>query len=344
MSGASLSAGASCSFTVNVTGNTLGTQNNVTSAVTSTEASSGGTASAQIVVVPPSQQPAQPTDISPIDGEVYYVLNQLSGLQIDLNNNSTTAGDYIVQQARSFTNTSQRWAFTKLSSGAWQISNILNALCFDSSTISGVVYVVQSPCTGAATQEWNLTPTGDGYYTISNASAGSLVDVFQSSASGGALLDLTTASSTATQSQQWLLRPAFLRGIDNALLEKQESARASTGLTWWKDAGQSQDVLAMFKDHGVNMVRLRPSSVPPYSNPSQAGCSGSACYAETDAQDLDLARRAKNLGLSVELTLLFDGGSSASVPRHGRATLSANFRPTSTATSRPKSWPIAKLV
>jgi len=41
---------------------------------------------------------------------------------------------------------------------------------------------------------------------------------------------------------------------------------------------------------------------------------GQCRYAETEEQDLDLAKRAKNLGLSVELTLLFDGGGSASVP------------------------------
>jgi arabinogalactan endo-1,4-beta-galactosidase len=73
-------------------------------------------------------------------------------------------------------------------------------------------------------------------------------------------------------------------------------------------------VLEIFKNHGVNMVRLRPSSVPPYVNVSQTQCTGSACYGETDAQDLDLAKRAKNLGMSIELTLLFDGGASASVP------------------------------
>ena len=140
------------------------------------------------------------------------------------------------------------------------------------------------------------------------------MDLYQGSVAAGTFIDLTALSGTATQSQQWLLRPAFFRGIDNALLEKQEAARASTGLTWWKDAGQPQDVLAMLKNHGINMVRIRPSSAPPYSNPSQAGCSGNACYAETDAQDLDLAKRAKNLGMSLELTVLFDGGQSASVP------------------------------
>ena len=316
LSGASLAAGASCTFSVNVVATTSGAQNNVTSVVTSMEAGNGGTASAQITVVGPSQQPPEPTDITPINGQVYYVINQLSGLQADLNNNSTRAGANIVQQPRTFTNTSQRWAFTTLPGGSWQISNILNGLCLDSSTVSGVVYVVQNPCAGNSTQQWILTPVSAGYYTLSNTNTGLLVDLYHGSISAGTLLDQTALNSPGvpTQSQQWLLRPAFFGGIDNALLEKQEAARASTGLTWWKDAGQPLDLLAMLKNHGINIVRLRPSSAPPYSNPSQTGCSGNACYAETDAQDLDLAKRSKNLGLSVELTLLFDGGSSVSVP------------------------------
>jgi arabinogalactan endo-1,4-beta-galactosidase len=314
LAGATLSAGASCSFAVNVTGASLGAQNNVTTAVTSTEAGNGQTASAKITVVGPSQQPPQPTDITPINGEAYYVANQLSGLQTDLNNNSTTDGDHIVQQPRSFTDTSQRWAFAKLSGGSWQISNLRNGLCFDSATISSVVYVVQNPCSSAATQKWTLAATSNGYYTISSVSSGLLMDVYQGSVSAGAFLALTALSGAASQSQQWLLRPAFFRGVDNALLEKQEAERASTGLTWWKDGGQPLDVLAMLKNHGVNMVRLRPSSVPPYTDPSQTGCTGNACYAETEAQDLDLAKRTKNLGMSLELTLLFDGGNSASVP------------------------------
>ena len=175
-------------------------------------------------------------------------------------------------------------------------------------------YVVQNPCAAVDTEQWVLTATSNGYYTISNKSTGLLIDLSQGSVSAGTSLDQTELSGTATQSQQWLLRPAFFRGVDNALLEKQEAARAAIGLSWWKDAGQQQDVLQIFKNHGVNMVRLRPSSVPPYANVSQAQCSGNACYAETDAQDLDLAKRAKNLGMSVELTLLFDGGSSSSVP------------------------------
>jgi arabinogalactan endo-1,4-beta-galactosidase len=294
-------------------------------------------------------------DITPLNGGVYYVLNQLNGLQADPD--SAAPGGQVVLQTRSFTSLSQRWAFTSLGGGLWKIDNIANGLCLDaagSGVTSPVIEesrnesvgagrsealsetcplsssgnaveaichhfpaarsVAQNPCAGLSTQQWMLTPAGNGYYAISNNGTGFLIDSAQSSTQAGAALLLTAPSGAATQSEQWLLRPAFFRGVDNALLEKQEAARAAIGLSWWNDAGQPADVLQMFKNHGVNMVRLRPSSAPPYLDPSQAGCTGNACYAETDAQDLDLAKRAKNLGMSIELTLLFDGGASASVP------------------------------
>jgi len=311
LSGTSLSANTSCTFSINVKVTVAGTQNNVTTTITSTEAGNGSTASASLTVVSPSQQPPQPTDITPISGEVYYLINQQSGFQADLDSNSTTVGDHLVQQPRTFTNTSQRWTFTKLTGSFWRISNVRNSLCFDSANISGVMSVVQNPC-GGATQQWMLTPTDNGYYTISNNSTSLLIT--SASSSRGAFLQQSALSGSATQAQQWLLRPAFFRGVDNALLEKQEAARIATGVTWWKDGGVQTDVLQIFKNHGVNMVRVRPSSAPPYSNPSQTGCTANACFAETDAQDLDLAKRARNLGMSVELTVLFDGGNSSSVP------------------------------
>jgi arabinogalactan endo-1,4-beta-galactosidase len=313
LSAATLAAGASCTFAVNVIGTTSGTQNNTTGAVASNEAKNGGTASASLIVAGPSQQPPQPTDLTPISGQSYYVVDQLSGLQVDLDNGSTTVGSQLVQDPQSFTNTSQRWTFTQLSSGSWQISNVQNSLCFDGANISGVTYVVQNACSGAATQQWTLSATSNGYYTISNNSTGLVVDV--PSTSGGASLVQDALSGSAMQSQQWLLRPAFFQGIDNALLEKQETARIETGQVWWKDTnGVQTDVLQILKRHGVNMVRIRPTSAPPYSDPSQTGCTGDACFAEPDAQDLNLAKRTKNLGMSVELTLLFDGGSSGSIP------------------------------
>ena len=52
-------------------------------------------------------QPPEPVDPSPINGEMYYLVNQVSGLQMDLNNNSATPGDNVIVNGRSFTNLSQ---------------------------------------------------------------------------------------------------------------------------------------------------------------------------------------------------------------------------------------------
>jgi hypothetical protein len=111
---------------------------------------SGPSSPLTTIVPAPSQQPQEPTDATPLNGEVYYVVNQLSGLQADLDNNSTTAGDHIVQQPRSFTNLSQRWAFTRLSGGFWRISNIRNGLCFDSAAIFPVPIRLADDAGGAA--------------------------------------------------------------------------------------------------------------------------------------------------------------------------------------------------
>jgi hypothetical protein len=192
---------------------------------------SGGSPTPPPPPITPTAPPTQPVDKTPINGEVYYVINQLSDLQADLTNDSTAIGDHVIQQQRSFTNLGQRWAFTKLSAGGWQINNMSSTYCFDTAIISSVTYVVQNPCTGSATEQWTLTPSTNGYYTIANTSTGFVMDVFQASAFVGAWLDLSALSGSPTQAQQWLLRPAFFRGVDNALLEKQEAARSAAGRT-----------------------------------------------------------------------------------------------------------------
>ena len=269
-----------------------------------------------------AQKPPEPVDISPIDGQTYYLINQLSGLQIDLSGGATAPGTAVELRNRSFTSLTQRWALTRVPSGKWVITNIADGLCLDSATSSGTTTTVENTCAPAsASQQWSLSATSNGYCTLTNQGTGLVLDVAGGSASPGAQLDQTALGTAATQTQQWLLRPAFFRGIDNALLEKQEADRVSASIPWWQDAGQTADVLQILKNHGVNMVRIRPTSVPPYQTLTLNGtsalpatCSGNGCYAETDAADLDLAKRAKQLGMSVELTLFFDGGSSQSTP------------------------------
>lgn len=269
-----------------------------------------------------AQQPAEPVDTNPINGEIYYLINQFSGLQMDLVGGSTTPGAAVVLEDRSFTSPTQRWAMTHLPGGNWAISNLFSGLCLDSATSSGSIATVENTCALAkTTQQWTLTATGNGYATLTNQGTGLALDVTGGSASAGVALNQTAVSASPTQSQQWLLRPVFFRGADNALLEKQETDRLSANLPWWQDAGQAQDLLKVLKNHGVNMVRIRPTSVPPYqiltlneTSAVPATCSGNGCYAETDDADLDLAKRVKHLGMSVELTLFFDGGSSSAMP------------------------------
>ena len=262
-----------------------------------------------------AQQPAEPVNINPIDGQAYYLVNQLSGLQADLDAGSTAAGSSILIQDRSFTSLTQRWAMTALPGNEWAISNLSSGLCLDTASSGGVTTTVQNPCSpGTATLQWSFTAVSNGYVTLLNQSTGLVLDVQSGSSTAGAALVQTSLSGTPAQSQQWLLRPVFFRGIDNALLEKQEALRVAGNIPWWQDAGQTGDVLQILKNHGVNMVRLRPTSEPPYTTYTSSSCTGNGCYAETDSDDIDLAQRAKKLGMSVELTLFFDGGSSDSIP------------------------------
>jgi arabinogalactan endo-1,4-beta-galactosidase len=255
-----------------------------------------------------AQQPPQPIDVSPNNGEIYYLINQLNGLQVD--GTRTEDRGRVIAQPRSFTSTSQRWALQRVArSNHWEIRNVASGLCLKSDERR----VELDECREGFETRWELLPASNGYYTVRNAASDRLLDLTDGSASA-ATLAASESMDPPGQSQLWMLRPAFFRGVDNALLEKQEALRIMENTPWWKDNGQPQDVLSMFKNHGINMIRLRPTSAPPYVNSSATGCVGNACYAETDTQDLDLAKRARNLGMSIELSLLFDGGSSSSVP------------------------------
>jgi arabinogalactan endo-1,4-beta-galactosidase len=254
-----------------------------------------------------AQQPVEPVDISPNDGEVYYFINQHSGLQADSRPGS---GDRVTAQARNFSSSSQRWALARVGVSGWQIENVAAELCLTAEEEQ----VELKECRGGFTGRWELLPAANGYYAIRNSATHRLLSATADMTAADAPLVTSAATEAQAQSELWLLRPVFLRGVDNALLEKQEALRVAQKTPWWKDNGQPQDVLSIFKNHGINMIRVRPTSAPPYVDPSVTGCQGNACYAETEAQDLDLAKRARNLGMSIQLSLLFDGGNSRSIP------------------------------
>ena len=301
----------------------------------------------------PVTQPPEPVDPSPINGETYYLINQLSGLQVDLNDNSRPKDDSVVQNARSFSSLSQRWAMTKLTNGNWKISNIASGLCLDgeSAFFEAAVTIVQKPCgIDVPTQEWSLTYTTNGYNTIKNIGTRRVLDA--SSPSAGAKLILSSSFDAPRQSQQWLLRPAYWRGNDMSTAVKEEYDRVAqnpTNLPWWHDAYlPGQDMLQIFKNGGMNAIRLRPASISttvvhgsvsfslsngPYNNYTlPAGTSttfpatavnqivpvttdgGSGNYAQTDWSAVDLAKRAKELGMAVFICLFYDGYNTSDTP------------------------------
>jgi uncharacterized repeat protein (TIGR01451 family) len=85
LSGGGVAANSSCSITVNITAIALGMQSNVTTAITSNEGGTGGTASASINVV------LLPPGISKSFSPASITLNAISSLTFNLTNQNTVA-------------------------------------------------------------------------------------------------------------------------------------------------------------------------------------------------------------------------------------------------------------
>jgi len=74
-----------------------------------------------------AQQPREPLDIRPIDGEVYYLINQHSGLQADSPVSSGSAR--VTQETWNFRESSQRWMLARAADGSWAIENVGTRKC-----------------------------------------------------------------------------------------------------------------------------------------------------------------------------------------------------------------------
>src|SRR4051812_40860770 len=257
-------------------------------------------------------QPPAPFDPRLLDGDTYYLVNQASGKQLDASAGTT---------ARSFSDLGQRWAVTKAPSGNWMISNVATGRCLDATSTTR--------CAGAPSQQWTFSYLSNGYSTITNVATGNPLDV------GGT---------------KWLPRATFWRGNDSSLQSKAEADREFTNnanAPWWHDAYlPGQDLLQILKNSGFNMVRVRPASInttvvhdgvsfpittAPYNNytlapppatqiiPASAnaaspGGTSSGNHAQTDWAAVDLVKRAKQLGMAVNVTLFYSGDSTAETP------------------------------
>lgn len=255
-----------------------------------------------------AQQPPKPVDPTPKDGEIYALMDQATGLQLTGNVFGFGSND-VLEAPRDLGSLAQRWALTRLDGGAWKLTEVASGLCLTEDLLTPQAETDR--CAPSPLQRWLITEGANGYSTLKSAATGRLLTGHGSLGAVGT----AHAIGNPSRAQLWQLRPAFWRGADVSEQEKMEALRVKTGLPWWKDAEQPEDILKILKDHGFNSIRIRPTSIPPYY-PDQPPtvCTGNYCYIETDAQDLDLARRARNLGFSLELTLFFDGGNSQSIP------------------------------
>jgi uncharacterized repeat protein (TIGR01451 family) len=162
LTGASLAASASCTFSVNVTGIAAGTQNNTTGPVTSTEGGTGGTASASInVVAPPS--------IAKVFNPANIALNATTSLTFTITNPAANA---VALTGVAFTDTLPT-GLTVANASATVCGGTLTTTAPTGIALTGATIAVNSQCqfsvtvTGAASGSYtnttgNVTSTNGG--------------------------------------------------------------------------------------------------------------------------------------------------------------------------------------
>ncbi|MEO6083560.1 MAG: RICIN domain-containing protein, partial [Umezawaea sp.] len=134
----------------------------------------------------------------------YRVVARHSGKPLAIAGNSTADGAKAVQQSGTPT-----WTLSSVQGGAaYTLRYTATGKMLDvngHSTTAGV-QLQQWTATGGANQQWQLRPTGDGYYTIVGYESGLLADVNGNSTADGAAVMQQTANGGANQ--QWQLVPA----------------------------------------------------------------------------------------------------------------------------------------
>ncbi|HEY1939547.1 MAG TPA: hypothetical protein VGJ33_16575 [Candidatus Angelobacter sp.] len=162
LSGGTIAASASCTFSVNVTGTTAGTKNNTTGNVTSTEGGTGGTASASVnVVAPPS--------IAKVFNPTNIALNATTSLTFTITN---PAANTVALTGVAFTDTLPT-GLTVANASATVCGGTLTTTAPTGIALTGATIAANSQCqfsvtvTGAASGQFtnttgNVTSTNGG--------------------------------------------------------------------------------------------------------------------------------------------------------------------------------------
>lgn len=128
----------------------------------------------------------------PVQGAT--IINRLSGKALDATDASTENGT-MIQQWTADGLGQQKWAFVpmaKYRSGipTYTIFNTKTGKVLDvtSASYKNGTVIQQWDSNGSTQQQWQLVPTGDGYFKIMNVLTGKLLDVTDASAKDGALI------------------------------------------------------------------------------------------------------------------------------------------------------------
>ena len=195
LSGGTIAASSSCTFSVNVTGIAAGTQNNTTGNVTSTEGGTGGTASASInVVAPPS--------IAKVFNPSSIALNATTSLTFTITNPAANA---VALTGVAFTDTLPT-GLTVANASATVCGGTLTTTAPTGIALTGATIAANSQCqfsvtvTGAASGQYtnttgSVTSTngGTGNTASANLSVAAPPTITKSFGAASILLNATTS-------------------------------------------------------------------------------------------------------------------------------------------------------
>jgi hypothetical protein len=138
-----------------------------------------------------------------LPGQTYTILNQNSGLAIDIPGNTSVHGTGLQQQWTVNGGPAQQWTFNDQGNNVWTVTNPGNQLAWDDygwGTVVGTI-VDQWDYNGLAVQQWKLKPVGNGAWEFINVNSSLAMAVTNASQSPGAGIVLWT--NTATPEQNW---------------------------------------------------------------------------------------------------------------------------------------------
>lgn len=141
-----------------------------------------------------------------VSGAAYSLVNQRSGLCLDVTGPSMNPGTRI-QQWGYWGGPGQRWRLDRSGNGAFLLTSVYSGQSLDNpngSTQTGTV-LQQFPTNGSAAQQYRFVLNADGSYTITNVASGLCLDDPNGSTTPGAMIQLWIPNGLSAQ--RWYLQP-----------------------------------------------------------------------------------------------------------------------------------------